>query len=499
MTEIAALAVMGGAAPAGAASTPQDFAAVDRYVQDQMSEARIPGLALGIVHGDQVAHLKGFGHADQSGRPVTPQTPFVIGSISKSFTALATMQLVEAGKLDLDSPVQRYLPEFRLAQTAPSQHITVRQLLNQTSGIPSSAGINPLSQPVSSLDSQVRSLAGVSASAAPGERYEYSNSNYEVLGRLVEVASGEPYDDYITRQVFAPLNMRHSHAFASDAKPDGLASSSPLWFGLPRPYPQGAGLRSDFVPAGYLISSAEDMTHYLVAQLNQGRYEGTALLSSTGVDTLHRPVALAGLSALGGSYAMGWFVGPRDQLGSTIWHNGSAAGMHSMAVILPAQKWAVVVLTNTESLLYEFLSRIEVIADNVAAMLAQRPLAGTLTGLYIAFDVVAVLMLLLALRALVRVLRQPRQLRSGRLAKARTVVFDYVVPVWRELIVPMAILIGLPIALAAPWLGNLLTTDVGQWLFALALLLLATGCCRLVVVIRARRSSPRSGQPQALH
>jgi CubicO group peptidase (beta-lactamase class C family) len=89
-----------------------------------MSEARIPGLALGIVHGDQVAHLKGFGHADQSGRPVTPQTPFVIGSISKSFTALATMQLVEAGKLDLDSPVQRYLPEFRLAQMAASQHIT---------------------------------------------------------------------------------------------------------------------------------------------------------------------------------------------------------------------------------------------------------------------------------------------------------------------------------------------------------------------------------------
>jgi CubicO group peptidase (beta-lactamase class C family) len=109
------------------------------------------------------------------------------------------------------------------------------------------------------------------------------------------------------------------------------------------------------------------------------------------------------LSALGGSYGMGWFVWRRDQLGNTIWHNGSAGGMHSMAVILPAQKWAVVVLTNTESLLYEFLSRIEVIADNVAAMLTQRPLAGTLTGLYYAFDVVAVLMLL-AVRALVRVL-----------------------------------------------------------------------------------------------
>lgn len=202
--------------------------------------------------------------------------------------------------------------------------------------------------------------------------------------------------------------MRHSHASAVEARPDGLASASPLWFGLPRPYPQGAGLRSDFVPAGYLISSAEDMTHYLVAQLNGGRYEGTALLSPIGVDTLHRPAAPAGLSALGGSYGMGWFVGRRDQLGNTIWHNGSAGGMHSMAVILPAQKWAVVVLTNTESLLYEFLSRIEVIADNVAAMLTQRPLAGTLTGLYYAFDVVAVLMLLLAVRVLPPRAGQPR-------------------------------------------------------------------------------------------
>jgi CubicO group peptidase (beta-lactamase class C family) len=492
ITGIAMLAGMGGVAPAEAAAPPRDFEAVDRYVRDQMKEAHIPGLALGIVHGDQVAHLQGFGQADQHGQPVTPQTPFVIGSITKSFTALATMQLVESGKLELDSPVQHYLPEFRLAQPATSQHITVRQLLNQTSGIPSSAGINPLSEPVSSLDRQVRSLAGVSASASPGERFEYSNSNYEVLGRLVEVASGEPYDDYISRHVFAPLNMRHSHASAAEAKLDGLASPTPLWFGLPRPHLQGAGLRSDLVPAGYLISSAEDMTHYLVAQLNGGRYEGTAVLSSAGVDTLHRPIASAGRSGLGGSYAMGWFVGPRDYLRNTIWHNGSAAAMHSMAVILPAQKWAVVVLTNTESLVYEFLSRIEVIADNVAAMLTQRPLAGTLTGLYMAFDIVAVLTLLLAMWTLIRVLGRRRQPRRGRLTKVRTVAFDYVVPFWWDLIVPLAILVGVPAALAAPWWGNLLTSDIGQWLFALALILLATGCCRLAVAIRVRRSSPRS-------
>jgi len=92
-----------------AAAAP-DFAAIDTYIESQMRDLRIPGLALGIVQGDQIVHLKGFGVADPSGRAVTPQTPFHIASISKSFTALAVMQLVEAGKLDLDAPVQRYRP-----------------------------------------------------------------------------------------------------------------------------------------------------------------------------------------------------------------------------------------------------------------------------------------------------------------------------------------------------------------------------------------------------
>ena len=86
------------------------FAAIDTYIQRQMKDARIPGLALGIVHEGRIVHLRGFGRADDSGRPFTPQTPFFIGSNSKSFTALAVMQLVGAGKIELDSPVQRYIP-----------------------------------------------------------------------------------------------------------------------------------------------------------------------------------------------------------------------------------------------------------------------------------------------------------------------------------------------------------------------------------------------------
>src|SRR5262249_49394322 len=117
-----------------------DLAGIDRYVTAQMQEAHIPGLALGIVHGDRIAHLRGFGVANPAGQPVTPQTPFILGSLSKSFTAVAIMQLIAAGKMELDAPVQRYLPWFRVADRTASAQMRVYHLLHQTSGLPTTAG-----------------------------------------------------------------------------------------------------------------------------------------------------------------------------------------------------------------------------------------------------------------------------------------------------------------------------------------------------------------------
>ena len=97
-------------------SNEPDVASIDAYVSAQMQANHIPGVALGLVHNDQVMHVQGFGTADSTGRAVTPHTPFILGSVSKSFTALAIMQLVEAGKVNLDAPVQRYLP-WSLSQT----------------------------------------------------------------------------------------------------------------------------------------------------------------------------------------------------------------------------------------------------------------------------------------------------------------------------------------------------------------------------------------------
>src|SRR5262249_3090714 len=125
---------------AAARSGSPDLAKIDALITSQMQADRIPGVAVGLVHGSQVVHVRGFGVADATGRAVTPHTPFLLGSITKSFTALAVMQLVEAGKIDLNAPVQRYLPEFHVADLVASARITVRHLLNQTSGMPTGAG-----------------------------------------------------------------------------------------------------------------------------------------------------------------------------------------------------------------------------------------------------------------------------------------------------------------------------------------------------------------------
>src|SRR5215211_2139021 len=154
----------------GAGASPS-YAEIESFVQGEMAAQRVPGLALGIVEGDRIAYIRGFGKADDSGRAVTPQTPFIIGSVAKSFTALAIMQLVEANKIDLDAPVQRYLPWFRVADEKASAEITVRHLLNHTSGISTKTGRSYQGDgdtSATALEQAVRKLKSAGLSAPVG-------------------------------------------------------------------------------------------------------------------------------------------------------------------------------------------------------------------------------------------------------------------------------------------------------------------------------------------
>jgi CubicO group peptidase (beta-lactamase class C family) len=136
------------------------------------------------------------------------------------------MQLVEAGKLELDAPVQHYLPWFQVADSQAAAQMTVRHLLNQTSGLPTSAGEISLADFDDSPDAterQVRALSTLVLTRPAGSAFEYSNMNYNVLGLIIEVASGESYAEYVQKKIFTPLDMSHTYISQAMAKQNGLA------------------------------------------------------------------------------------------------------------------------------------------------------------------------------------------------------------------------------------------------------------------------------------
>ncbi|HEV3339194.1 MAG TPA: serine hydrolase domain-containing protein [Pirellulales bacterium] len=357
------LPLTAGAQPDGPRS---EWPAIDSFIESRREFARIPGVALAVVQDKEIVYLRGYGAADPDGRPVTPEMPFMVGSLSKSFTALAVMQLVEAGKVDLDQPVQRYLPWFRVADERASGQITVRQLLNQTSGLSFRSGRLLLADSDASaaaVERHVRSLASQPLSSAPGTQYEYSNANYDAAGLIVEVASGLLFEEYVRRNVFEPLAMRHSYASLDDAKRGGLPTGHRIWFGWPVAAKNLPFIRGE-LPAGGLMSSAENMAHWLIAHLNEGRYQDASVLSPAGMEVLHTPPP-------NGWYGMGW-AGSWLGNQATLTHHGDTAGSHSQMVIVPSARLGVVVLINVNSQL-DHLSLMG-LADGVAALiLGQTP------------------------------------------------------------------------------------------------------------------------------
>jgi CubicO group peptidase (beta-lactamase class C family) len=337
------LAPLAGRSDGAAAAGQPDLAAIDAYVEAQLRDARIPGLALGIVHGDRTVQLQGYGRADDSGRAFTPHTPFFIGSNSKSFTALAVMQLVEAGRIDLDAPVQRYIPWFRVADPAASTQITIRHLLHQTSGLSERAGQLAVVAGPQPLEAAVRALATVQVARPPGTGFEYSNLNYTTLGLVVEVAARERFDRYLQRHIFQPLQMRHTYTAYQDAKGDGLACGYRYWFGFPVAFDQPP---PGMLPAGGIISTAEDMTHYLAMYLGGGRYGDQVLLSPAGIAQMLQPGSRQTKGVFAGAgYGMGWFVGPWGGVDAG-YHFGDWSHAHAGMALVPRDGWGVIVLFN---------------------------------------------------------------------------------------------------------------------------------------------------------
>jgi CubicO group peptidase (beta-lactamase class C family) len=463
------------------AQPPLDMAIIDQFVAKQLAVQRVPGLALAITQGDQVLHLKGYGTAG-AGQPMTPQTRFFVASVSKSFTALAVMQLVEAGQLDLDAPVQSYLPEFTLADPAVAAQITTRQLLNHTSGLADSGFPQISSLQSTTIEQQIEQLRAAEPVAAPGTEFHYFDGNYQMLARVVEVVSGEPFSEYLQTHIFAPLQMAHTFnaITATEAKQraDRLAQGYLIAYGIPIAANELTGYIGG---SGGVISTAEDMANYLIMQNSDGRFASATLLSPAGIALMHTPP-----TAIDSNYAMGWIETTNNGL-RVLEHNGVLSVFYTDIVLLPETGHGFVLLYNTSSLAANVLAS-PAIKNGLIALLmggqpAPQPYSVSLWAMLM--GVITLIGMGLAIRSMIRL--------SGWSARTRHLPLWRLIPGMLWTFVPAGVLLGLPWLITATS-GRSFTfvqlfrsmAEIFVWLGVCGVLGVINGIARIGILVRTR-------------
>lgn len=339
--------------------TQTQITRIEKFIVKQMRLGKIPGMAVAVVKDDQVVYKRGFGFADiRRNQPVTPQTLFELGSTSKAFTALGILYLAENGLLDIHDPVNKYIPWFKMKQrkrladptlenlnrrvpwfyATQDIDITIEQLLHHTSGItPGTIADIPSSAASNSLEKAVRILMKKAIKPQmdyyPGERYIYATINYDILGLIITKVSGQPYEDFMKDHILDPLGLNHTVLFRDQAGPN-LATGYKV--GFLRPLEYNAPVYRGNTPAGYIITSADDMSQWLKVQL------GTATIDPFYrqiVDRTHRDEY---------DYSNGWNINRMsDRIKFS--HGGSNPNYSSYIEFWTPEKLGIILLFNNNS------------------------------------------------------------------------------------------------------------------------------------------------------
>lgn len=407
-----------GTAQASPTATEIRAPEIDRFVAERMAAHLIPGLALVVIRDGKVVHRRGFGE-------LRTDQPIIIGSLSKSITATAVMTLVDAGRIELDAPMQRYLPALKF-DDPDMQSVTVRHLLNQTSGLPSDAP--RASGRDATLAAHAEALQTARLVARPGERHLYSSPNYQLLGRIVEVVSGQSFAGYVQANILDPLQMTSSSMTGAQH----AVAGHNIWWGMPGPstYRWEPGR----LPTASVVASADNLARFMLSQLG----EGPRILSPESLAVMHRGAGKTEYF----SYAMGWRAGTTAGVPS-LWHGGALPSYRGAMVMLPQSRSGVIVLTNMSTM---FGDHTRDIAAGVVAIMEQRPLpapARPLRHIYWAIAAGSLLLLLFAARGLVCAIRRP----GGN--RRKIIAFDVVLPVTALVALPLL----LRVSYLAMWEG----------------------------------------------
>ena len=337
------------------------FPAIDRLMADYAAAEHIPGLIWGIVIDDGVAHVGVSGLRDvERNAPVTPDTIFRIASMTKSFTAMAILKLRDEGRLSLDDPAERFVPELRRwkGPTDDAPRITLRHLLSHSAGFPEDNPWGDQQLAVTEEDFTAMLERGMAFSTAPGTAYEYSNYGFAILGRVISRVSGVPYRQYIQREILDPLGMAATTlepAQVDDAlRARGYRWEDARWKEEP-PLPDGA-----FGSMGGMLTSMSDLSRYVAAMLSawparSGTEAGPIRRASlremqqvarTRPASVSRTPGTGALQLFSGGYGYGLRISQTCDFGHVVAHGGGLPGFGSVMQWLPDYGVGIIVFGN---------------------------------------------------------------------------------------------------------------------------------------------------------
>ncbi|MFQ4149591.1 serine hydrolase domain-containing protein [Arthrobacter sp. LAPM80] len=451
---------------------------LDSFVRQQRADLGLPGLAVVVLSQGSVKFEGTYGDAYPRGPMVTLNTPFVLGSTSKQFTALAVQQLISQRRLALSDSVGTVLREVGGAKSLFST-VTLAQLLSHTSGISEHTGreeFNPWPA-VTSIRDEARRVLQSTPTAAPGAHFEYSNANYALLGAVIEQVTGRSFEDALQVLVLEPLGLTSTTSDLELARSNGLAASYYNWYGIVRAVTPGA-MWPMGAPSAFITSTASDLTHLL--QVHMGEPAGIAAAT---LANARAPLTRANEYS---QYASGWFVRPFWELHDndenstdpslpTLWeHSGNTERSMSYLAFAPSLGLGVVVLSNsglgtdqnkfsrfTESLLHQIVGTRDTPAT-VDPLVAAAPL------IMIGLPILQLMMVAWLIVAAAR----PRHSRTGRwlpilvgaLITSATVFFALVVvpsrthtpifePTWWNATPDLAVSVGVSLLAVTSWVA----------------------------------------------
>ncbi|WP_298336691.1 serine hydrolase domain-containing protein [uncultured Erythrobacter sp.] len=247
-------------------SAVTSFDEIDALALMGLEQLNAPGAAIAIFENGAIVHQKGFGRSGDIGSKVTPQTPFQIASLTKSFTALIILQLEQEGRLSISDPVVRHIPYFRTSDAKISNKITIRNLMNHRSGLSTLDGNRYQTSQYRGKDATERAVRWLSEAyleSAPGTNFNYSNANYATLAHLIETIEQKRYEDVVRERIFSELGMENSYVQLPDQAGVKEAKGHLLWFG--HPFEDHFIASRMMVASGGVTTSIEDLAIYLIA------------------------------------------------------------------------------------------------------------------------------------------------------------------------------------------------------------------------------------------